>query len=93
MSDNVTKKDLVDLIAGKIQMSKAEVARVINSLLEEIKGQFQKGERIELRGFGAFFPYKRKSRKTVVPRTGEVMMTEESIHLKFKGSDTVVKKE
>jgi integration host factor subunit beta len=47
-----------------------EVERIVDVILEEIIGALERGDRVELRGFGAFSVRKRDSRTGRNPRTG-----------------------
>lgn len=50
-----------------------DVERIINTVFDEIIGSLARGNRVELRGFGAFSVKSRKSRQGRNPRTGEVV--------------------
>lgn len=53
-----------------------DVERIINTVFDEIIGSLAKGNRVELRGFGAFSVKLRKSRQGRNPRTGELVDVE-----------------
>lgn len=80
----VTKKEIANKIAITAGMTQKEVLQIINMFLDEIKDIFRKKERIELRGFGIFYPYFKKTRKYVVPITGEKRKMPGRWTLKFK---------
>jgi DNA-binding protein HU-beta len=67
----MNKGDLVTKIADDTELTQKQVDEVINSLLEEIKKQVAKGEKITLTGFGTFSKRSRKGRTGRNPRTGE----------------------
>lgn len=48
-----------------------DLERVVGVILEEIGDALARGDRVELRGFGAFSVRKRDARKGRNPRTGE----------------------
>ncbi len=48
-----------------------DIERIVATVFEEISGALAKGERVELRGFGAFSIKSRSSRIGRNPRTGE----------------------
>ncbi len=50
-----------------------DLERVVNIILDEISGALARGDRVELRGFGAFSVRHRKSRTGRNPRTGETV--------------------
>ena len=54
-----------------------DVERVISTIFEEIITTMANGDRVELRGFGAFSVKKRGSRQGRNPRTGAAVSVEE----------------
>jgi integration host factor subunit beta len=48
-----------------------EVERVVDTVLDEITLALERGDRVELRGFGAFSARSRGARQGRNPRTGE----------------------
>ena len=63
-------------------LSQRDVERVINTIFEEIITTMTNGDRVELRGFGAFSVKKRGSRQGRNPRTGAAVSVEEK-HVPF----------
>jgi len=59
-----------------------DVERIVNTVFEEITGAMSRGDRVELRGFGAFSVKKRDARTGRNPRTGEAVEVEEK-HVPF----------
>lgn len=59
-----------------------EVEMIVSSVFEEIIGALSRGDRVELRGFGAFSVKKRDARIGRNPRTGESVQVEEK-HVPF----------
>ncbi len=59
----MTKAEIVSNIAEKSGMEKADVLRVVEDLMVEVKGSLEKGENVYLRGFGSFI-IKRRAEKT-----------------------------
>ncbi len=47
-----------------------DVERIINTILNEIRDALARGDRVELRGFGAFSIKERQARTARNPRTG-----------------------
>ena len=64
---------------------KKDLEKFFNIILEEIKYSLKKGERVELRGFGAWSTHTQKARISRNPKTGEKVNTPEkkTIHFKF----------
>ncbi|MDW4550827.1 integration host factor subunit beta [Defluviimonas sp. D31] len=59
-----------------------DVERIVNTIFEEIIEALARGDRVELRGFGAFSVKKRDARIGRNPRTGESVDVEEK-HVPF----------
>ncbi len=59
-----------------------DVERIVNTVFEEIIEAMAGGDRVELRGFGAFSVKKRDARIGRNPRTGESVQVEEK-HVPF----------
>jgi len=83
---SISKQHMVDGISGRLEMSKIDVERVMNAFIDEIKDCFRKGKRVEVHGFGTFFPQKKKARNVVVPSTGKKHEVRARTMLKFKTS-------
>src|SRR5580765_3147422 len=67
----MTKSELIDAIAARGDLTKARAELVVNCLFDAMTEALQRGEGIEIRGFGSFTvrPYKPYSGRN--PRTGE----------------------
>src|SRR5512141_1461627 len=67
----MTKSELIDAIAGRGELTKARAELVVNCVFDAMTEALQRGEGIEIRGFGSFTvrPYKPYSGRN--PRTGE----------------------
>ena len=59
-----------------------DVERIVNTIFDEITETLARGERVELRGFGAFSVKKRDSRVGRNPRTGASVAVAEK-HVPF----------
>ncbi|TYB87201.1 integration host factor subunit beta [Oceaniovalibus sp. ACAM 378] len=59
-----------------------DVEKIVNTVFEEIIGAMARGDRVELRGFGAFSVKKRDARVGRNPRTGESVDVDEK-HVPF----------
>ena len=68
----MTKSELVDKIAGHWETASAkDVERAVQIVLAEIAEALERGERVEVRGFGSFSAHYRGPRVGRNPRTGE----------------------
>jgi integration host factor subunit beta len=80
---SMIKSELVALLAdANPHLYQRDVERIVNTVFDEITASLAKGERVELRGFGAFSVKKRPARTGRNPRTGEPVSVEEK-HVPF----------
>lgn len=66
----MTKADLVEIVAREAEMTKKDVEQLVEIIFDSITGTLNKGEKIELRGFGSFRVRERSARKGRNPKTG-----------------------
>ena len=65
-----------------------DIERIVNTVLDEITEALARGDRVELRGFGAFSVKNRPARTGRNPRTGaHVEMTEKAVPFFKTGKD------
>jgi len=65
------KSELVQRIANRNpHLYLRDVEKIVNAILDEITGALSRGDRVELRGFGAFSVKHRDARVGRNPRTG-----------------------
>ncbi|HEX3494703.1 MAG TPA: integration host factor subunit beta [Methylocella sp.] len=65
------KSELVQRIATRNpHLYLRDVEKIVNAILDEITGALSRGDRVELRGFGAFSVKHRDARVGRNPRTG-----------------------
>ncbi len=77
------KSELVQIIAERNpHLYQRDVEHVVNAILEEIVSALAQGDRVELRGFGAFSVKSRPARIGRNPRTGESVHVDEK-HVPF----------
>ncbi|MEK9642613.1 MAG: integration host factor subunit beta [Paracoccaceae bacterium] len=68
------RSELIQTIADQNpHLFQRDVERIVNTIFEEITDAMARGERVELRGFGAFSVKKRDARVGRNPRTGEAV--------------------
>ncbi len=66
------RSELIQIIADENpHLYQRDVERIVNTVFEEITSAMARGERVELRGFGAFSVKKRDARVGRNPRTGD----------------------
>ena len=64
------KVELVEAVATKAGLTKADALRAIDATFEAITGALKKGDKITLIGFGTFGVSKREARTGRNPQTG-----------------------
>ena len=64
------KAELVEAIAKKTGLTKADANRALEATFEVITAALKKGERVPVAGFGTFNVSKRKAREGRNPQTG-----------------------
>ncbi len=69
--ENVTKAQLVAMIAEKADLSKKDAENAVDAFVDTVTTQLQKGNKVTLTGFGAFKTSARAARQGVNPKTGE----------------------
>lgn len=72
------KSELVQAIADKNpHLYQRDVENIVNAIFDEITDALSRGDRVELRGFGAFSVKNRPPRNGRNPRTGVTVHVEE----------------
>ena len=78
------KAELVEAVATKAGLTKADADRAVKALCEVIEGVLKKGDKVALPGFGTFSVAKRAAREGRNPQTGETVKIKASKSAKFK---------
>lgn len=77
------RSELIQKIADENpHLYQRDVERIVGTIFDEIIEAMARGDRVELRGFGAFSVKKRDARVGRNPRTGESVQVEEK-HVPF----------
>lgn len=72
------KSELVQIIANRNpHLFQRDVENIVNAVFDEITDSLAEGNRVELRGFGAFSVKNRPAREGRNPRTGEKVSVDE----------------
>ena len=69
----MNKSDLVDAVAGRADMSKAEAGRAVDAVLGSVGDALGNGDSVSLVGFGTFSVRHRAARMGRNPQTGATM--------------------
>lgn len=67
----VTKKDLIELVAKKANLTNKASRDAVSSFLNGIRDSLKRGEKVVITGFGTFSIRKRAERPGRNPKTGE----------------------
>ena len=78
------KAELVEAVAEKAGLTKADADRAIKAFAEVITGVLKKGDKAAIPGFGTFSVAKRAAREGRNPQTGETVKIKASKSAKFK---------
>lgn len=67
----MNKSELIDAIAENTDLSKKDVASVIDAMQDVVSDALVNGDKVALTGFGTFQTSERKARTGINPATGE----------------------
>src|SRR5437868_14958440 len=67
----LTKADLIEEVLNVTELPRKESETIVETIFDNIIAALQKGEKIEIRGFGSFRTRQRKGRVGRNPKTGE----------------------
>ena len=88
----VKSKLLKELSDNYPNFLKKDLEKSLNIILNEIKSALNKGENVELRGFGTWSIKTQKARLSRNQRTGEKIETPKKKKIRFKMSKKLFKK-
>ncbi len=69
----MTKAELVEFIAEKADLTKADATRALDAMMEGVTKGLKKEGKVTLVGFGTFTAKKRAAREGRNPQTGEAV--------------------
>ena len=79
----MTKSELIARLAEQNPpLYQRDVERIVSTIFDEITAALARGDRVELRGFGAFSVKKRDARVGRNPRTGDAVKVDAK-HIPF----------
>lgn len=67
----MNKAELIESVAGSANLSKADAARAVDAIIDNITKALKKGQQVSVVGFGTFSVKHRAARSGRNPRTGE----------------------
>lgn len=80
----MTRSDLIARIAQRRGLFQRDVERVVGTVFDEVTEALSRGDRVELRGFGAFSIKERDARTGRNPRTGDAVAVDAKVVPFFK---------
>ncbi|MGY1408871.1 MULTISPECIES: HU family DNA-binding protein [unclassified Luteimonas] len=80
----VNKSELIDQVADKAGLSKADAGRALDAVLESVTAALKRGDTVNLVGFGSFSVKARAARTGLNPRTKEPIAIPASNNPAFK---------
>lgn len=84
------KSELIQKLADENpHLFQRDLENIVNAILDEIGDAMARGDRVELRGFGAFSIKNRPARTGRNPRTGEQVSVEEKYVPQFKAGKEI----
>ena len=89
----MTLSEVVKKVADwSFEITHAQAEQLVSIMLDEIIHAVDSGQRVELRGFGSFFPRQRKSRMGRNPKTGEAVSVAPKRVLFFKAGRELLRR-
>ncbi len=81
----MTKSELISKMLRRFpNLGQAGAEQLVNRILGEMSANLEQGNRIELRGFGAFSVRKREPRMARNPKNGETVKVDERHAIYFR---------
>lgn len=89
----MTKSELIEQLSKKqIYLPFQDVERAVNLLVNKMAEALGSGQRIEIRGFGAFSLVEHRARKGRNPKTGETVFIPQRQSIRFKAGLELAKR-
>ncbi|MDP3938928.1 MAG: HU family DNA-binding protein [Deltaproteobacteria bacterium] len=82
----MTKPEVINELAARLGLGKAEVEKAVNGLLDVISDALKRGDKVNLVGFGVFEVSDRKERTGRNPQTGAEIRIPASKNPRFRAS-------
>ena len=82
----MTKSDIVNLVSNATGLTKVETEAVLDGFIQSVKSSLERGEKVEIRGFGSFSVKRRTAREARNPATNESVYLEDRYIPSFKVS-------
>lgn len=86
MNQVVNKKNLVEIVAEKLDITKKEATVAVEAVFESMADTLAEGNKVDISGFGKFEVKVRAARKGINPATKEAIEIPETKAPVFKAS-------
>ena len=80
----MTKSELIEKISETLKLPAGKAEAIVNTIFDSMVKALERGEGIEIRGFGSFTVRKYKAYEGRNPRTGETVMVPAKMAVMFK---------
>ena len=80
----MNKTELIEQLSNDTDLTKADCARILESVIDNVRRAVKRGDDVKLTGFGTFTRVKRKARVGRNPQTGEEIKIPAARVPKFK---------
>ena len=85
----MNKSELIDAVASKSGLSKADAGKTIDALFEVLTNAVKSGDKVSWPGFGSFSTSESAARTGRNPQTGEAVNISASTRMKFTASSAL----
>lgn len=82
----MNKSDIIELISIKTGVAKKKVELIINLFIDKITDEVQKGNDVDIRGFGTFYQVTQEKRRIKSPIAGKTIDVPAKNKIGFKAS-------
>ncbi|MCX7808793.1 MAG: integration host factor subunit beta [Deltaproteobacteria bacterium] len=89
----MTRSELIKALAREMAFGKDRAARVVEVIFESIASALERGESVEIRGFGRFSVRMRRARQARNPKSGAIVDLPERVVPWFAASQALRKVE
>jgi DNA-binding protein HU-beta len=87
--ENVNRHDVATKLADKLAVTKSVASQVVDAMLEIVREEIVKGNRVNFHAFGTFEVKERAARMGINPKTKEKIPISAKKSLRFKVAKTI----
>ncbi len=85
----MTKTEIIEELTRKSGLRKREVTYIVDNFLDRILESVFEGNKVEIRGFGSFFPVEKKERTVYSPIAKKKIQVPQKQGLGFRPSKAI----